>query len=312
MTVRGFINIDKPPGITSFDVVRRIRRAAGIRKVGHAGTLDPAATGVLPIAVGEATKLIDELVDARKRYHATIAFGVATDTYDADGEMVEEHDASSLTREAVEAALAAFRGEIEQTPPAYSAVKRGGVPAYRAARKGDPHDLEPRPVTVHSLSLASFEAGDRATAIVDVECSKGFYVRALAHDLGATLGCGGHLSSLSRTAVGSFLIEGATPLDEAAELLESGASARLVHAPDSVLTAWHTVILGRRQLSEVRHGRDVLAMPRAGYRAPIGDNRARAYGPEGRLVALLERGMVVGSWHPYRVFAPETAAPATV
>lgn len=306
MTLRGFINIDKPSGMTSFDVIRRIRRAAGIRKVGHAGTLDPAATGVLPIAVGEATKLIDEIVATRKRYHATITFGAATDTYDADGEVVAEHDAAALTPDAVAAALDEFRGEIQQTPPAYSAVKRDGVPAYRAARSGDPHELEPRPVTVHALTLESFEPGERATATIDVESGKGFYVRALAHDLGERLAVGAHLSSLCRTAVGAFTIEGATPLDEALEMLEHSNYERLVHAPDSVLTRWAAVILGRRQLAEVRNGRDVLAMPRKGYRAGGASDRARAYGPDGRLVALLERGLVVGAWHPYRVFAPET------
>ncbi len=308
MTLRGFINIDKPGGMTSFDVIRRIRRAAGIRKVGHAGTLDPAATGVLPIAIGEATKLIDEIVVTRKRYHATITFGAATDTYDADGETVAEHDASALTSDAVAAALDEFRGEIQQTPPAYSAVKRDGVPAYRAARSGDPHDLAPRPVTVHALTIESFEPGERATATIDVESGKGFYVRALAHDLGERLAVGAHLSSLCRTAVGAFTIEGATPLDEALELLERADYEQLLHAPDSVLTRWAAVILGRKQLAEVRNGRDVLAMPRKGYRADGSGDRARAYGPDGRLVALLERGLVVGAWHPYRVFAAETPA----
>ncbi|MEX2032924.1 MAG: pseudouridine synthase, partial [Dehalococcoidia bacterium] len=128
--VRGFINIDKPQGITSFDVVRRIRRAANTRKVGHAGTLDPNATGVLPIALGEATRLIEELVDARKRYTAEVIFGAATDTYDIDGQVTEEHDASGLTEAALRAALAPYDGEVMQRPPAYSAVKREGVTAY--------------------------------------------------------------------------------------------------------------------------------------------------------------------------------------
>ena len=160
MALRGFLNIDKPAGITSFDVVRRVRRAAGIRKVGHAGTLDPAATGVLPVAIGDATKLIEELVDAPKAYRGVIRFGVATDTYDADGQAVAECDASAVTRDAIEAQLDQFRGDILQAPPAFSAVKRDGEPAYRAARRGEPMELEPRPVTVYALEVGDLDASD--------------------------------------------------------------------------------------------------------------------------------------------------------
>ena len=149
--MHGFLNIDKPAGLTSFDVVRRIRRAAGLRRVGHAGTLDPVATGVLPVALGQATKLVQELMHAAKRYRGVITLGVETDTYDCAGEVVARADASAVTAQAVERALDAFRGEQTQTPPAYSAVKRAGVPAYKAARSGKPHALDPRPVTVHSI-----------------------------------------------------------------------------------------------------------------------------------------------------------------
>ena len=178
--LRGFLNIDKPAGLSSFDVVRAVRRAAGIRRVGHAGTLDPAATGVLPIALGEATRLVEEVLDARKRYHTVIEFGVETDTDDGDGEVVGRGDASSVSHEQVEAELAPFRGEQWQRPPAYSAVKRGGVPAYRAARAGAPLDLEERPVVTYAVDLVGFERGEGRgpLATVEVECGRGL-LRAL-------------------------------------------------------------------------------------------------------------------------------------
>ena len=307
MSLRGFLNIDKPGGVTSFDVVRAVRRVAGTRKVGHAGTLDPLATGVLPIAIGDATRLVDELVGARKRYHAVLTLGVETDSYDCDGETVATADASGLTREAVEAAVEPFRGDSMQTPPAYSAVKRGGVPAYRAARSGKPHRLEPRPVTVHALQLVELRAaGDTFEVTIDVECGKGFYVRSLAHDLGRALGVGGHVSALCRTAVGPFTVEEATPLDRAIVRLQAGEHEQLVHAPDVALTSWPALILEAASVGGVRHGRDVHPEPRALRRAGRAGERARCYGPDGRLVAVVEASAVPGTWHPYRVFATAT------
>ena len=303
--LRGFINIDKPAGITSFDVVRRIRRAAGVRKVGHAGTLDPNATGVLPIAIGEATRLVDELIGSTKGYRADIVLGRATDTYDAEGEATEEHDASAIPDEAIAKALDAFRGEIEQRPPAFSAVKREGVVAYRAARKGQPLDLEPRPVVVHDLDVVAIERADpaRPRVTVDVHCGKGFYLRSLAHDLGRALGVGGYLDALRRTHVGPFDVGDATALDHASAMLEAGAIEHLVHAPDIVISDWHAIILGRRQAAQVRQGRDVTALPRRDYVRPEGTPpEVRSYGPNGELVALLRPGRAVGTWHPYRVF----------
>ena len=307
MSLRGFLNIDKPAGVTSFDVVRAVRRVAGTRKVGHAGTLDPIATGVLPIAIGDATRLVDELVGARKRYHAVLTLGVETDSYDCEGETVATADASGLTRQAVETALEPFRGESMQTPPAYSAVKVDGVPAYRAARSGKPHRLEPRLVTVYALEIVELRsAGGRFEVTVDVECAKGFYVRSLAYDLGRALRVGGHVSALCRTAVGPFTVQEATPLDRAVELLQAGEHEQLLHAPDVALTSWPALILGAATLAAARHGRDVRPEPRALRRAGRAGERARCYGPDGRLVALVEASAVPGTWHPYRVFETET------
>ena len=322
--VRGFINVDKPQGITSFDVVRRVRRAAGIRKVGHAGTLDPNATGVLPVALGEATRLVDELVDASKRYEATIVFGEATDTYDVEGAVTEEHDASHLEEGAIRDALLPFVGELMQRPPAYSAVKREGVAAYKAARAGNPLELEARPVVVHAIDVLSFDRAraERPVLRLDVRCGKGFYVRSLAHDLGQALGVGAHLGALRRTQVGPFVIADATPLDAVVRLLEAREYDRVVHAPDIVLDRWPALLVGRDEVARLRQGIDIVALPRRDYRAPDATpegfegasdgpswaGRARCYGPDGDLVALVERGRAVGSWHPFRVFKPDPDA----
>ncbi len=285
--------------MTSFDVVRVVRRAAGIRRVGHAGTLDRPATGVLPLALGTATRLIDTLMDAHKRYRARVVLGVETDTYDAVGDVQGRRDASGVTREAIDAALASYRGELMQTPPAFSAVKLSGERAYRIARRGERPDLEPRPVTVYDLNVLEFAAPELE---IEVECGKGFYMRSLAHDLGEALGVGGHLGNLCRTAVGPFRIEDAVSLDDAVLRLEAGATDDLVHAPDAVLNDRPAVILGRRSVALVRQGRDVRPRPRAdGTPARVGI-QARGYGADGRLVALLECGPIPGVWHPYRVF----------
>lgn len=310
--MRGFINIDKPRGITSFEVVRRVRRAARTKKVGHAGTLDPNATGVLPIAVGEATRLVDELVGARKRYSAEILFGVETDTYDIEGEIVSAHDASAVTEERLRVALAGFLGEQMQVPPAYSAVKRAGVPAYRAARRGDPLTLEARPVITYALDILDLDRHDPARPVLhlDVRCGKGFYVRSLAHDLGALLGTGAHLAGLRRTQVGPFLAEDAVPLEEALTRLDAGEGAQIVRPPDAVLEDWPRVTLTAEQVTRCRQGLDVSLVSN-GYVAPPGRREVRAYSPDGTLLALLEPSSVLGAWHPYRVFPPEPAITAT-
>ncbi|MDA0364894.1 MAG: tRNA pseudouridine(55) synthase TruB [Chloroflexi bacterium] len=313
MILRGFINIDKPRGITSFDVVKRIRRAAHVRRVGHAGTLDPNATGVLPVALGEATRFVDELVAARKRYRGVIVLGVATDTYDVDGAVTAEHDASAVTAAAVSAALARFEGPIAQVPPAYSAVKRGGEPAYRAARRGEPHELAAREVIVHALTIVTIEdAGTpRPRVTVDIECGKGFYVRSLAHDLGVALGVGGQLDELARTAVGPFALADATPLALAERLLAAGRWDTLVQAPDAVLVDRPAILLGRVQAAAVRQGRDIVAMPAPSFRPRARIDSVRAYDPDGEMIAVMTPGATVGAWHPHRVL-PRAADASTI
>jgi tRNA pseudouridine55 synthase len=296
-------------GITSFDVVRRVRRASRVRRVGHAGTLDPLASGVLPIALGEATRFIDELVDARKRYVTTIVLGIATDTYDAEGSATKTADASHLTVDDIRVALAAFVGEHPQVPPAYSAVKRAGVTAYAAARAGSPLELEARTVTAFALNLTDYRALDSTIEIrVEIECSKGYYVRSLAHDLGATLGVGGHVSGLIRTAVGRFRIEDAIPLEVAEALLEGGESERIVLSPDAVLLDLPAVILGDRSLAALRNGQELRPAIAAIRRVLAPGARARCYGPDGNLAGILRATEIPGQWHPYRVIPYQASA----
>ena len=305
--MRGFLNIDKPQGMTSFDVVRAVRRAAHMKRVGHAGTLDPLATGVLPVAVGDATRLVDELVGARKRYRAEVLLGRETDTYDIDGAVVASHDASHVTIEAVRAALTPFVGEIMQAPPAYSAIKRGGEPAYRAARRGDPLDLPPRPVRVYALNVLALDLEDDVVRVtIEVACGQGFYVRSLAHDLGAALGVGGTIAALRRTQVGPFVAEAAIPLDRAVELLGAGTLDGLVQPLDAVLQDVPSVSLSEDEVVRVRYGLAFSLESMDERNIPAGLPQIRCYDPAGELVAMLRPEGDPGVWHPFRVFPPAT------
>lgn len=207
----GFLNIDKPVGITSHDVVSRLRRVLKIKQIGHTGTLDPFASGVLPVAIGKATRLIEYLSDD-KAYIATVKFGVETDTYDVEGQVLSTSDKKVLEDE-VKRALKFFEGEIEQIPPIYSAIKVKGKKLYEYARAGEEVKLEPRKVVINKIELKSFDF-ENQVAQVYVECSKGTYIRSIAHDLGEKLSCGGHLIELKRVKAGKFFIEKSIALDD--------------------------------------------------------------------------------------------------
>jgi tRNA pseudouridine55 synthase len=210
--------IDKPSGITSFDVIRKLRRQLGIRKMGHAGTLDPLASGLLIIALNEATKQLGDFMNLPKEYEVLIEFGKTSNTYDADGvilchpEPVEGRQSEVVTLAELQSALKTFTGEILQTPPAFSAKRINGQHAYDLARKGIEVKLEPKKVTVHSIDILSFEW---PFVSLRIKCSKGTYIRSIAHDLGQKLGCGGYVKALRRTAIGEYKVEGAQKLEEA-------------------------------------------------------------------------------------------------
>lgn len=212
----GILNLLKPPGMTSHDAVNAVRRALGIKKVGHTGTLDPGVAGVLPICVGRATRLAEYIAGADKAYRAEITFGITTGTQDSFGAVTGERDASHLTRGDVAYSLTRFQGPIMQVPPMVSAVKVGGKRLYELAREGLEVERQARPVTIHRLQLLDFRPGPHPVAYVDVVCSKGTYIRTLAADIGEALGVGAHMSYLVRTRSGSFHLADSATMEELA------------------------------------------------------------------------------------------------
>ena len=279
--MNGVLVVDKPVGPTSFDVVARVRRAARVKRVGHGGTLDPLASGVLPVCIGEATKLAPFLLDAEKAYEFTVRFGSETDTDDAGGRVTATADASGLDAAAVEGALGAFRGPISQVPPAYAAIKREGRALYDYARAGETVEVAPRAVTIFALELVSF--GGPEQVALRVHCSKGTYVRALARDLGRALGTGGHVTALRRTRSGPFALDRARPLDQVLAALGSGAGLDLVSLADALV-----------HLPAVAADEALARRLRAGQRvawstltdSPPG--RVRVLDPAGELIAVAE------------------------
>ena len=252
--VNGLLILDKPGGMTSHDVVARVRRATGEQSVGHLGTLDPMATGVLPLLLGKYTRLAQFFGTRGKSYTGTIRFGFATDTYDAEGQVVGEKRAVALTLEAVRAEAAKFVGEIEQMPPPFSAKKVEGTPAYKLARAGKTPDLKPVKITVEAFAIGSVE-GD--TAQFTMRISAGGYVRAIAHAMGQALGCGAHLKSLRRTAVGPFTLEQALTLEQAESMAAEGELEERMPHPRTLLTEMPAVTADEQTLGRVRNGMQV-------------------------------------------------------
>jgi tRNA pseudouridine55 synthase len=255
-THHGWIVIDKPAGWTSHDVVARVRRDVGERRVGHAGTLDPAATGVLPIAIGLATRTVEYLADADKSYRAWIRFGTVTDTDDGDGSVIAETGTGSLTLESVLPHLDAFRGKIQQRPPAHSAIWIDGERAYHRARRGEDVDMPERTVTIHSIDVVSWQSPELC---IDVTCSKGTYIRSIARDLGAAVGTGAHLARLIRTRSGPFDLAGALSLDEFEAAMADGGWGDIARPPDAVLGHLTPLVLDDVQALAWSQGKPVQA-----------------------------------------------------
>jgi tRNA pseudouridine55 synthase len=335
----GILNLDKPRGPTSHDVVDRVRELTGIRRVGHAGTLDPLATGVLLVCIGKATRVSEYLMAGSKVYRARVRLGVATDTYDAEGQVVASAsvDPIEVGRAQVEAALTRFRGVIEQVPPMYSALKHEGKPLHRLARRGVEVERKPRRVEISRLELTEWEPPE---CTLEVACSPGTYVRALAHDLGQSLGCGAHLTGLVRLASGEFRLENAVTLEALAQATTADRWADLLHPIDAALARFPALHLdadaARRlcrgqaitlasqapPLSPPQGGgdagrhrgceRDRSLSPRRSFDstqderrgdAPKGERElARAYGPNGDLLALAAYDPTIDAWRPRKVF----------
>lgn len=287
----GFFNVWKPPGPTSFQVVHRVRRVTGQRRVGHGGTLDPGAEGVLPVALGQATRALEYLHLQDKAYRAEVLLGVSTDTYDAQGH-VTSIQPPTATREEVEAMLTRFRGEVWQRPPAYSALKVRGQPLYRRTRQGEVLTPPLRQVHFYRLDMSRWQPPE---ITLDIECSAGTYIRSLAHDLGQALGCGAHLLRLQRLRSGPFPATEAVPLATLEQAFPQ-EGWRWLYPVDVVLWAWPAAIFGPEKESSIVHGRSVslASSPHA--------ELCRAYTLEGRFLAVLRPRE--GQWHPSKVFSP--------
>lgn len=294
----GILNVDKPAGMTSHDVVDAVRRMAGQRKVGHTGTLDPMATGVLPVCLGQATRVAEYVMAGHKCYRAGIRLGSTTDTYDAEGEVTSQGGRADYTHAELEKALAAFVGRIEQVPPMYSAIKKDGQPLYVLARKGETVIRSPRQVDIDEIIVVDWTS---PVLIVEVVCSPGTYIRSLAHDLGQQLGCGAHLATLVRLRSGRFSLEKAVSLDRLEEAFRHSQEDRYLMPFDEALFHWPALILSADDAKRVLHGNPV----RGELAASGGDSAqfGRVYGPDGEFLAIAEYQVAKALWQPKKVFA---------
>jgi tRNA pseudouridine55 synthase len=291
MKTFGLMIVDKPVGPTSHKIVSIVRKGTGVRKVGHAGTLDPRASGVLVLCLGPATRLSEFLSTSSKRYEAVISFGASTQTYDAEGPVVQKSEAIPKLSE-LQAILPEFRGEIEQVPPPYSAIKIKGEKAYKLARSGKEVNLDPRRVTIHLLEILKYTPPD---LVLDIECTAGTYIRSLAHDLGERISSGAHLANLRRTKAGPFTLDDAVPMPKLEVGFLTGKWERYLRPAADALPDLPIVEVGGKNLDLIRNG----------HRIPAGQDSeamARAIGPDGDLVAILEAVEGSQEWHPRKVF----------
>ena len=273
--MNGIIIIDKPQEWTSNDVVSRLRRVFNTRRIGHGGTLDPMATGVLPVFVGRATRGVEFFEHAEKVYETTVRFGLTTDTEDITGRTLTECEVS-LTAEDLEHVLPRFRGEILQVPPMYSAIKVNGQKLYDLARKGREVERQPRPITIHELEMLDF-AGNEAR--LRVRCSKGTYIRTLCKDIGEALGCGGCMAALRRVRAGEYTLDGSVPLRQLLDISEAGEDVEHLLRPVDTMFAGHPELhLNEKQARLVKNGN--------AFSSDCADGTYRVYAPEGEFLAL--------------------------
>ena len=310
LVMDGILNINKPWGKTSFSLVAKVRRLSGERRVGHAGTLDPAASGVLPVGFGRGTRVIEFLLDATKVYRAEVELGAATDTYDADGQLVQRGDPSGVSREQLEAKLALFRGSIQQVPPMYSAVKCQGKPLYELARVGITVERKSRLVQIHRLELVDWQP---PVVTVEVVCGKGTYIRSLAHDLGQALGCGAYLKNLIRSRYGLFDVRDAISELQLEDAFRYGYWQDFVYPIDSVLSHWAAVVVsddvGRKirngrplELGDVGEGEGRVYLKQYLPDWSSSESRCRVYALDGHFLGVLRFDAEKRQWQPEKVF----------
>jgi tRNA pseudouridine55 synthase len=294
--ISGALVVDKPVGMTSHDVVQAIRNGTGLRRAGHTGTLDPRASGVLVILVGPAVRLSEYVSASDKRYQAIIRLGGSTDTFDAEGLVTPTKDPVNVTEAQFETALQTFVGEIEQTPPPYSAVKVQGRKAYEMAREGEEVELAPRKITVHHLEVLEWAPPE---VVIDVHCSSGTYVRSLANDLGVMLGCGAYLVGLRRTKSGRFSLRDSVPLRKLQEAFTAGNWYQYLIPAAEALGDWPAVELNPDEVEGVRHGHRVKVV------GEPTETKVRGVSTQGELVALMEITINedgTREWQPKKVF----------
>lgn len=289
----GIFNINKTTGMTSHDVVATIRRLLKQKRVGHAGTLDPAADGVLPICVGQGTRVAEYLSESGKAYRAKITFGVVTDTYDTEGSVLRVTNPTDLTRAEVETALQHFLGPQMQSPPRYSAIKLQGQPAYKRVRSGEEVALEPRPIIIYQLHILDWQPPHLTLA---VECSKGTYIRSLAFDLGERVGYGAHLSSLTRVRSGPFSLDESITLERLAEALAQGRAEQYLFPVDKVVEHYPALQLNEATTERVLHGNAFC------YDVQPPGELARVYDHAGHFLAIATWDAEQHVWRPKKVF----------
>ena len=304
--VNGFLNLYKVSGPTSMGVLRQVKNLTGQKKrVGHGGTLDPLAEGVLPICFGQATRLMEHLVESEKQYRMEVHLGVTTSTYDGEGEVTKRGDASGLDRDDIEEAIKPFLGSIYQTPPMYSAIKRDGKRLYELAREGVEVERQPRKVEIPRIEILEF---DPPSLVLDVDSGRGAYMRSLAHDLGEALGCGGYLRNLVRLRSGKFTAEDAIPIEKIQENDGTEHWKEYLHPVDFVLLSMKGVSVSKAAERYIRSGRPVSLPPHIGAYAGYME-RYRAYTTDGRLLAIICYNKPINQWQPYKVFSLDTPSP---
>lgn len=290
----GIFNIHKPTGMTSHDVVAKVRKILKQKRVGHAGTLDPAASGVLPICVGQGTRVAEYLSESGKEYQATIVFGRETDTYDQEGEVIRTANTDDLELASIEQVLTRFRGKQMQIPPRYSAIKIQGQAAYKRTRAGEEIALEARPIEITRLEIVDWH---NPILVLNVTCSKGTYIRSLAYDLGRALGCGAHLGGLVRTRSGPFRLEESITLEELVSASERGEVASYVQPSDRALEHYPALHLNEEEAARVLHGNAFT-----GANTDAANSIARVYNAAGDFIAIATWEAEPGKWQPKKVF----------
>ena len=304
--MNGILNINKPEGPTSFTIVSRVKKLTGEKRVGHAGTLDPAASGVLPVCFDHGTRVIEYLMDSTKDYRAEIEFGTTTDTYDATGSVTSLKDSSSVDRDQIETALNNFLGDIQQVPPIYSALKHKGKPYYELARAGIDIEIASRPVVIHDITVRDWKP---PVVTIDVTCGKGTYIRSIAHDLGKMIGCGAYMKSLVRRKYGPFSIDNAISCDELEISFAGNSWHRYIHPIDSVLLHLKAIVVNDDTSQDIQHGRTIENINNStqilkdqSQPVEFQETHCRAYGLDGRFLAILRYVAETGQWQPEKVF----------